>query len=109
MITVGHGVLDSNVSAQLAPSCTYQHAYSSDESEKLKQRDNARNGCNFIAKHPSLALFLCSLFLVTCGFLLCILGGQFFDNGRRRLVGIALFGIGSLFGAAGILPWGFCW
>jgi len=95
------------ISPQLSPSGTHQYKYSSNESEKLKQRDNASDDRNFIAKSPSIAPVIWSFLLVSGGFLLYILGGQFFDNGRRYLVGVALFCIGSLLGAAGILPWGF--
>jgi hypothetical protein len=51
---------------------------------------------------------LWSLSLVSVGFWVCIFSGQFL-YGRRRLVGVGMFGIGSLLGAAGILPWGFWW
>jgi hypothetical protein len=64
---------------------------------------------NFVTKSPSIAPVIWSILLASGGFLLCIFSEQFFDNGRRRLIGIALFGIGSLLGAAGILPWGFWW
>ena|ERR1700730_13180972 len=92
------GAGNKNISPQLAPSGPYQYKYSSDESEKLKQRGNARDDRNFVTKSPSIAPVLWSLLLVSGGFWLCILGG-----------GVALFGIGSLLGVAGILPWGFWW
>jgi hypothetical protein len=58
--------------------------------------------------NPAIAPVLWSFLLISWGFLLCVVGGQFLlDKGMWRLVGVAMFGIGSLLGAAGILPWGF--
>jgi hypothetical protein len=103
---------DCDIGPQLAPSCTHHYAYSSNENEKLQQRDSAGNNSNFVTNSPSIAPVFWSLLLVSCGFWLCVLGGCLPDGlhyGWRSLVGVALFGIGSLLGAAGILPWGFWW
>ena len=101
--------IPKNISAQLPLSGTHHYAYSGNESEKLQQRDNTSNDSNFVTKSPSIAPVFWPFLLVSYGFWLCLLGRLRFDNGRRRLVGVALFGMGSLLGEAGILPWGFWW
>jgi hypothetical protein len=99
--------IETYVGPQLSFSGTHHYKYSGNESETLEQRNNTGNDRNFVARSPSIAPVLWSILLVSCGFWLCLLGGQYFDSGRRRLVGVALFGIGLLLGAAGISPWGF--
>jgi hypothetical protein len=105
-------VLDGSsphISPQLTLSGAHEYTYSYNESDKLKHGGNAGNDCNFVTKSPGIAPVLWSILLAISGFLLCLIGGYFFDDGWGRFVGVGLFGVGSLLGAAGILPWGFGW
>ncbi len=99
----------TQISPQLTLSGAHKYTYSYNESDKLKHGGYAGNDRNFVTKSPGIAPVLWSILLAISGFLLCVLGGHYFDNGRGRLIGVGLFGIGSLLGAAGILPWGFWW
>jgi len=100
---------EAYIRSQLAPGSVSHHVQSENKCEELKKSNNNGDRSDLVAQTPaqgpSVAPLLWSLLIITSGFLLCLLGGLYFDN-KRRLLGAALFMGGALLGLLGFLPWG---
>ena len=92
------------IGSKLAYGRKNHYPQSSNQSHELEQRSKTRNGRDLLAKGPGISLYIWFLLTVLGGFILCLLGGLYF-NYERRILGAALLGIGFLLGAAGFLIW----
>jgi hypothetical protein len=107
-------LIRQEIGSQFATPIEDHDPNSKNQRKKLKESNNTGYSSYLVAeipsikppKEPSVAPLLWSLLAAGCGFLLCLLGGQYLDD-ERRLLGAALLGVGLLLGALAILPWGF--